>query len=110
VFRVRLAPQVVDFVRRQAPGPRRRLRQALRDLTAEKGDVKPLEGPLENYCRLRVGTYRVLLHYPSPKTIECLFAERRSIVYEAFAEQVLERLLGSEREEPEDASADSPRR
>ena len=92
--RVRLSLQVVDFVRRQAPDPRRRLRQALRELSAEKGDLKPLEGPLQDYCRLRVGPYRIILRYATPKTIECVFAERRSIVYEVFAETLLDRLLG----------------
>lgn len=98
--RVRLAPQVVDFVRRQAPEPRRRLRQALRELTAEKGDLKPLEGPLQDYCRLRVGPYRVILRYATPKMIECVFAERRGIVYEVFAEALLDRLLGDGNDPP----------
>jgi mRNA-degrading endonuclease RelE of RelBE toxin-antitoxin system len=91
--RVRLASQVVEFVRCQTPVPRRRLRRALRDLASEKGDVKPLEGPLQDYCRLRVGPYRVILRYASPNTIECVFAERRDIVYEVFAETMIERLV-----------------
>jgi len=100
VRRVRLAPQVVDFVRSQAPEPRRRLRQALRELAAEKGDIQPLEGPLQDYCRLRVGPFRIILRYATAKTIECLFAERRSIVYEIFAEALLERLLDEGNEDP----------
>jgi mRNA interferase RelE/StbE len=96
VPRILLAPQVVDFVRSQAPGPRRSLRRALRDLTAEKGDLKPLEGPLQDYCRLRVGRYRIILRYATPKTIECVFAEQRNIVYEIFAETMLERLLADD--------------
>lgn len=91
-MRVRLAAQVVEFVRSQAPEPRRRLRRALRDLATEKVDVKPLEGPLQDYCRLRVGSYRIILRYASAKTIECIFAERRSLVYEVFAERMLARL------------------
>ncbi len=95
-IRVRLAPQVVDFVRRQAPEPRRHLRRALRDLAAEKGDVQPLEGPLEDYCRLRVGSYRIIVRYATSKTIDCVFAERRKLVYEVFAETMLERLSGKQ--------------
>ena len=94
--RVRLAPQVVEFVRRQAPEPRRRLRRALRDLAAGKGDVQPLEGPLEDYCRLRVGPYRIILCYATSKTIDCVFAERRRLVYEVFAERMLELLSGKQ--------------
>ena len=92
-MRVRLALQVVEFVRCQAPLPRRRLRRALRDLASEKGEVKPLEGPLQDYCRLRVGPYRIILRYASPKTIQCVFAERRDIVYEVFAETMVQRLV-----------------
>lgn len=92
-MKVRLAPQVVDFVRSLAPEPRRRLRLALRDLEKGKGDVKSLEGPLQNYCRLRVGPYRVVLMYRTSRTIECVFAERRSLVYEVFADAMIERLM-----------------
>lgn len=91
-MRVRLSSQVVEFVRSQAPEPRRRLRGALRSLARGEGDVKPLEGPLQEYHRLRVGSYRVLLRYATAKTVECVFAERRSIVYEVFAETLIDRL------------------
>lgn len=93
---VRLAPQVVDFLRSQAPEPRRRLRRALRDLQKGKGDVKPLEGALQDYCRLRIGPYRVILMYRKSRVIECVFVERRSIVYEVFADAMIERLMRNE--------------
>jgi len=89
---VRLAPQVVEFVRSLAPEPRRRLRAALRDLARGRGDVRPLEGPLQDYCRLRVGPYRLILRYTTRRVIECVFAERRSLVYEIFADMMIERL------------------
>ena len=92
-MKVRLAPQVVDFVRSLPPEPRRRVRLALRDLAKGKGDIKPLEGPLHDYCRLRIGPYRVIVSYGRSRAIECVFAERRSIVYEIFADRLIERLL-----------------
>ncbi len=92
-MKVGLAPRVVDFVRALAPAPRRQLRLALRDLAKGKGDVKPLEGPLQDYCRLRVGPYRVIVSYHKSGRIECVFAERRSIVYEVFADAMIERLM-----------------
>lgn len=92
-MKVGLAPQVVDFVRGLAPAPRRQLRLALRDLAKGNGDVKPLEGPLQDYCRLRVGPYRVIVSYRKSGRIECVFAERRSIVYEVFADAMIERLM-----------------
>ena len=94
--RVRLSAQVVEFVRAQAPEPRNRLRRALRDLASEAGDIKPLEGPLQDYCRLRVSAYRIVFRYATSKTIECIFAERRNVVYEVFVEAVIERLSGRE--------------
>ena len=90
---VRLAPQVVDFIGSLAPQPRRRLRLALRELSRGKGDVEPLEGPLQDYCRLRVGPYRIIISYGKPRIIECVFAERRSIIYEVFADAMIARLL-----------------
>jgi len=56
-MKVRVADQVVDFVRRLAPEPRRKLRQALRDLSREKGDIKALEAPLDGFWRRRIGPY-----------------------------------------------------
>jgi mRNA-degrading endonuclease RelE of RelBE toxin-antitoxin system len=93
-MKVVLAPQVVDFLRRLPPEPKRRLRQALGDLAREKGDIKALEPPLDGYCRLRVGGYRVVCSYGKRRTIECLFAERRSAVYELLLERLLDRLRG----------------
>jgi mRNA interferase RelE/StbE len=107
VLRIRLAAQVVEFVRRQAPEPRRRLRQAIRDLAAGRGDVKPLEGPLQEYCRLRVGPYRIILRYATAKTVECVFAERRGLVYEVFAETMVDQLLGGSTDVDEDEDGDA---
>jgi len=92
-MKVRLAPQVVEFVGSLAPEPRRRMRRALRELEKGKGDVKVLEGSLHDYCRLRVGPYRGIVMYSKSRTIDCVFAERRSIVYEVFADALIERLL-----------------
>lgn len=96
-MRVDLAPQVVDFVRRLAPEPRRLLRRALRDLCREQGDIRPLEGPLAGYYRLRARGYRIIFAYSGRGTIQCVFAERRSIVYEVFAQALLEELAGRAR-------------
>ena len=89
---VLLAEQVVDFVRRLPPEPKQRLRRALRGLATGRGDIKPLEAPLQGYCRLRVGGYRVVFAYGKRGTIECIFAEQRSIVYELLLERLRDRL------------------
>ena len=86
---VNISPQVEDSIRRQAPQPRRLLRAALRALEREKGDIKGLEHGLAGYYRLRVRSYRILFAYRipprgGPAQIDCIYCERRSIVYDLF--------------------------
>jgi mRNA-degrading endonuclease RelE of RelBE toxin-antitoxin system len=94
-MKVELSSQVLDFVRRLPPEPRRRLRLAMRGLEKEKGDIKRLEAPLDSYCRLRVDGYRVVIHYAPARVIQCVFAERRSVVYEVFAAALRDALIGA---------------
>lgn len=87
--KVELSEQVVNFVRALAPAPRRSLRLGLRDLEEERGDIKQLEGELAGWCRLRVKSYRVVFRYEiegTQRVARCVFAERRELVYELFAE------------------------
>ena len=91
-MKINLSEQVAGFVGRLAPAPRRELRLALKSLAKGRGDVKALEGPLSGYWRLRVSSYRVILFYRGPNEVECVYAERRSIVYEIFAEALREKL------------------
>lgn len=87
--RVELDPQVANFVRSLAPEPRKRLRESLRGLEQEKGDIRQLEADLAGYARLRVGSYRVLIRFSAEggrRVARCVFAEERSVVYELFAE------------------------
>jgi len=88
-IRVELDPQVADFVRSLAPEPRKRLRAALHGLEQEKGDIKQLEADLAGYTRLRIGAYRVIVRFYADRgnrVARCVFAEKRSVVYELFAE------------------------
>ncbi len=97
-MKVVVSGQVVTFVRRLAPEPHRQVRRALRDLAAGKGEIRNLEGPLDGYSRLRVGAYRIIFSYEARRTIECVFAERRSLVYEVFARVLADQLTAA----PED--------
>jgi mRNA-degrading endonuclease RelE of RelBE toxin-antitoxin system len=88
-IRVELDPQVADFVRALAPEPRKRLREGLKGLEREKGDLKQLEADLAGYARLRIGSYRILVRFyaqSGQRVARCVFAEKRSVVYELFAE------------------------
>ena len=91
---VRIATQVVEFLRRLPPEPRRRIRRALRALADERGDIKPLRAPLDGYCRLRIGGYRVVFAYVGRRTIECIFVEQRSVVYELLLKVLREKSKG----------------
>jgi mRNA-degrading endonuclease RelE of RelBE toxin-antitoxin system len=68
-----------------------------RDLARGKGDTSALESPLDGYCRLRVGGYRIVFAYGPRRTIECIFAEQRSIVYELLVERLRAELHGAGR-------------
>ena len=67
------------------------MRLALRDLESEQGDIKALEGQLNGFWRLRVGSYRVIYVIEvvaGERIMRCIFAERRAFVYALFAKAV----------------------
>jgi len=86
-MKIDVSEQVQQFIRTCPPEPRRWLRDALRKLAEEKGDIKALDGELEGYHRLRIRSYRIIFRYETGKhgrRIFCPFVEYRSVVYEAF--------------------------
>ncbi len=90
-----IADQVQDFLRALPPEARRAVRRGLGALGDGRGDVRALEGALEGYHRLRVGSYRVVFRYgvsARGPAIYCVFAERRALVY-VLVEQLLEGAL-----------------
>jgi mRNA interferase RelE/StbE len=60
------------------------------------GDIKALEGELSGYWRLREGGYRIIYadHVKDGlRTFDCLFVERRPIVYQLFEQLLAEQAL-----------------
>ena len=95
VIKVELERQIVDFICSLAPEPRQALRRALKNLEKEEGNIRGLEGDLESFYRLRVLRYRIIFFYhvrARNRTIRCVYAAPRSIVYEVFAQNVRELL------------------
>ena len=64
----------------------------MKGLAKGQGDIKVLDGALTSYSRLRVSDYRVVFFPRNVNTIECIYAEKRSIVYEVFAAALRETL------------------
>ena len=94
--KVRVEAQVEEFVKSLAPDPRRRLRQAIKGLAGGRGDIKRLEGNLAGYSRLGIAGCRVLFRERSEhgtRIIDCIFAERRAVVYEIFVRLLAEQTL-----------------
>jgi len=81
---MKYSDQVAAALRNMHPGVRKDIRRQLD--AAEAGrpcDMKPLQGLLQNYWRLRVGRYRVVLRYEDGELIAEYLAPRE-IVYEMF--------------------------
>ncbi len=87
-----LSPVVTEFLTALSPGARSEIKAALRALKMGKGDIKALDDNLEGYQRLRVGPYRVILRYRPGRVIECVYLNRRAIVYEVFEREVVDKL------------------
>ena len=94
---VLLADQVKDFLTSLAPDPRKKLRTGLHGLASDQGDTKDLVDELLGYKRLRVGPFRVIyleaVRAGRPVR-ECIFAERRNVIYELFAKMLLDDIGG----------------
>jgi mRNA-degrading endonuclease RelE of RelBE toxin-antitoxin system len=93
--RVHVSPQVTAFVKSLAPEPRGKLTRAIKSLASDHGDVKRLEGKLAGYSRLRVAGHRVIFREVfrrGARNIDCVFAEKRSIVYDLFVQITAEEL------------------
>jgi mRNA-degrading endonuclease RelE of RelBE toxin-antitoxin system len=94
--KVRIGPQVEQFVKSLAPEPRRKLAAGIKGLAKDQGDFFAMEAPLSDFYRLRVGGYRVIFAYSAAgdeRRADCIFAERRSVVYDLFGRVLADRLL-----------------
>jgi mRNA-degrading endonuclease RelE of RelBE toxin-antitoxin system len=97
--RIRVSDQVESFVKALAPAPKKALRAGIKGLADGSGDIKPLEAPLEGWHRLRVQNFRVIYREffeSGVRIVDCVYANRRSVVYELFQELLRNRLLGSD--------------
>ncbi len=92
---IQWSSQVTEFVGALAPEPKKKLRAGLHALASDRGDIKDLVDEMIGYKRLRVGPYRVIYREAMERgrpVRKCLFAERRNVVYELFAQMLLDDL------------------
>ena len=79
--------QVLNFIRRQPPEARRRIREALHEVENDTAYPQPLEDELEGFYKLKIDRIRIILQSESGgegPVLKAVFAERRSVVYEIF--------------------------
>jgi mRNA interferase RelE/StbE len=93
VTKVRVQQEVLDYVRRLAPGPKHAVRMAVKNLAHDRGDIRALTDDLEGFHRLRVGSHRIIFEYEvirGRRVVTCVFAGQRKWVYEVFQGRLAE--------------------
>jgi len=93
-YQIRVEQQVRDFIESIGMEHRREVKRALAQLQTERGDIQTLGDDLEGFSRLRAGPYRILFRYCPGKKIECVYLNRRALVYEVFEREIIEKLRG----------------
>jgi mRNA-degrading endonuclease RelE of RelBE toxin-antitoxin system len=83
-MKILASDQVARWLRNLPPEPKQRVRAALKRLERCQGDIKPLQGELEGFYRLRVGGYRIVCRMISRSVVQLEYADIRDVVYEAF--------------------------
>ena len=93
MMEVRVREEVLGYLRKLPPETRHAMRLAIKDLAHDRGDIRALTDDLEGFCRLRVGSYRVIFEYEmisGKRTATCVFAGARRWIYEAFQSRLME--------------------
>lgn len=99
-YRTLWMPQAEAFIKSLAPQPRHACRLALKKLAEGQTvglDLRALEGVLQGYLRLRVGTYRVIYSINAGRggpELVLLAAGPRSTIYEAYEKILAEQRSG----------------
>lgn len=90
-MKITVEQQPRDFIRRQPPAARKRLRDRLHQVEAGKVFPEPLEDELDGFYKLKIEGYRMILQHASGlhgPFFRVVFAEKRSAVYELFKQTI----------------------
>jgi len=88
-MRVTLEAQPREFIQRQPPEARKRLRESLHAVEHGRLHPEPLEDELNGFYKLKVDRHRFILQAvtgPNGPFFRVVFAERRKVVYEMFSQ------------------------
>jgi mRNA interferase RelE/StbE len=94
-YQLQIGPQVRAFQATLGLQHRRAVKQAIRELAHERGDIRALREELSGWHRLKIGHYRLIFRYAEGRVIQCVFLHERKLVYEIF-EAELSRIVGGE--------------
>jgi mRNA-degrading endonuclease RelE of RelBE toxin-antitoxin system len=83
-MKISASEQVQRWLVSLPPDSKKRVRAALRGLQEGHADIKALRGPLEGFCRLRVGGLRIIYSHHPGKLMRLEYADTRDAVYETF--------------------------
>jgi mRNA-degrading endonuclease RelE of RelBE toxin-antitoxin system len=90
-MKVTIEPQPREFIGRQPPAARKRLRELLHAVENGKLYPQPLEDDLDGFYKLKIEGYRMILQHAAGKQgpfFRVVFAERRGVVYEIFKQTI----------------------
>lgn len=94
--KIKIGPHAENFIRTLSPAPKRVLRQGIKGLEKNIGDLKQLEGRLAGYSRLRIGRIRVIFKVEAirgKRVIFCVYVNFRPVVYELFGQLLASGLI-----------------
>ena len=83
-MQISASDQVAAWLCALPPEGKHRVRMALRALAKGQGEIKPLQGPLEGFNRLRIGGRRIIYCQVASDRILLEYANTRDVIYELF--------------------------
>jgi mRNA-degrading endonuclease RelE of RelBE toxin-antitoxin system len=86
-MKITIEPQPREFIGRQPPATRKRLREMLHAVEKNELQPGPLDDELDGFYKLKIEGYRLIVQHVASDDgsfYRVVFAEKRSVVYELF--------------------------
>lgn len=88
-MRVTVEAQPREFIQRQPPDTRRRLREVIHAIERNEIFPEPLEDELDGFYKVKAERHRIIVQFASDSSgsfFRVVFIERRKVVYELFSQ------------------------